>query len=206
MSNNVVLTDVNGDQILPITTSENVFTGEGVTLKETLDNMAKNGNAGALVVDGELSLESTNPVQNKVIAEKLTELNSGGGLDGYTPVPVVFNANSGTGLTPYWEINSLYYTDMSFEVAIAFGSCIVYRASCTAVGGVLTVTPISGTLPRDFVFTTTLDGFKTYFLSCPQIDLELFDNDDIPVETLELTNFIADILNSSAHRYQVYYK
>ena len=72
MSKNVVLTDVNGEQILPITTSENVFTGEGVTLKETLDNLA--GGGSALVVDSALSNSSTNPVQNKVITEKLNEV------------------------------------------------------------------------------------------------------------------------------------
>jgi len=72
MSNNVILTDVNGDQLLPITTSENVFTGEGVTLKETLDNLA--GGGSAVVIDKDLSETSENPVQNKVISAKLNEV------------------------------------------------------------------------------------------------------------------------------------
>lgn len=72
MSYSVALQDVNGEQILPITTSENVFTGEGVTLKETLQNLA--GGGGSVVVDTALSETSTNPVQNKVITAKLNEV------------------------------------------------------------------------------------------------------------------------------------
>lgn len=72
MSKNAVLTDVNGEQIFPITTSENVFTGEGVTLKETLENLS--GGGSAVIVDEALSETSTNPVQNKVVTAKLNEV------------------------------------------------------------------------------------------------------------------------------------
>lgn len=72
MSKNAVLTDVNGKQIFPITTSENVFTGEGVTLKETLENLS--GGGSAVIVDEALSETSTNPVQNKVVTAKLNEV------------------------------------------------------------------------------------------------------------------------------------
>jgi hypothetical protein len=72
MSQNVVLTDVNGEQIMPVTTSENVFTGAGVTLKETLKKLADGGSA--VIIDTELSEESENPVQNKIITEKLNEV------------------------------------------------------------------------------------------------------------------------------------
>lgn len=71
-SRNVVLEDVNGDQIYPVTLSENVFTGKGVTLKETLENLS--GGGSAVVIDKELSNTSTNPVQNKVISAKLDEV------------------------------------------------------------------------------------------------------------------------------------
>lgn len=72
MSKNVILTDVNDEQILPITTSENVFVGEGVTLKETLENLS--GGGSAVVVDKAMSETSENPVQNKVISAKLNEV------------------------------------------------------------------------------------------------------------------------------------
>ncbi len=72
MSRNVILTDVNEEQIFPITTSENVFVGEDVTLKETLDNLA--GGGSAVVIDKAMSETSENPVQNKVISAKLNEV------------------------------------------------------------------------------------------------------------------------------------
>ena len=72
MSKNVVLTDANGEQILPVTTSENVYTGAGVTLKETLKNLS--GGGGAIIVDTELSEESDNPVENRVITAKINEV------------------------------------------------------------------------------------------------------------------------------------
>lgn len=72
MSRNVILTDVNDEQILPITTSENVFVGEGITLKETLENLP--GGGSVVVIDKDLSETSENPVQNKVITEKLNEV------------------------------------------------------------------------------------------------------------------------------------
>ena len=71
-SRDIVLTDVDGNQIMPITRSNNVFTGEGVTLDETLRNIA--GGGSAVVVDTALSETSENPVQNKVIASKLNEV------------------------------------------------------------------------------------------------------------------------------------
>jgi len=71
-SRDVVLTDVDGNQIMPITRSNNVFTGEGVTLDETLRNIA--GGGSAVVVDSALSEISENPVQNKAIASKLNEV------------------------------------------------------------------------------------------------------------------------------------
>lgn len=72
MSRNVILTDVNDEQILPITTSENVFVGEGVTLKETLENLP--GGGSVVVIDKDLSETSENPVQNKVISAKLNKV------------------------------------------------------------------------------------------------------------------------------------
>lgn len=75
MSRNTILKDKAGNQVLPITTSENVFTGEGTTLKETLDNMAQSGTGGAVVIDGELSTESTNPVENKIVTGAINDIN-----------------------------------------------------------------------------------------------------------------------------------
>lgn len=43
MSKNVVLTDVNDEQILPVTTAENVFVSPSITLKEVLDDLAEKG-------------------------------------------------------------------------------------------------------------------------------------------------------------------
>jgi hypothetical protein len=40
MSRNVVLESENGEQILPITTAENVFVSPGVTLLQVLENMS----------------------------------------------------------------------------------------------------------------------------------------------------------------------
>lgn len=76
MSKNAVLTDNNGEQIMPITTSENVFTGEGVTLKETLDNLSGGGGTATVTVDKALSTTSTNPVQNKIITAKINDMNT----------------------------------------------------------------------------------------------------------------------------------
>lgn len=75
MSKNVTLTDFDGTQILPTTTSENVFVGAGVTLKEHLQNLADNVPGGTVIVDTELSEESENPVQNKVINTELKNIN-----------------------------------------------------------------------------------------------------------------------------------
>lgn len=50
MSKNVVLTNSDNEQILPITTSENVFTSPTETLKETLERIAKSGSGGAYVL------------------------------------------------------------------------------------------------------------------------------------------------------------
>lgn len=80
MSRDVCLEDVNGEQILPITRANNVFVGEGVTLDEYLDNLQLGGGSGgsgggtSVIVDAELSVTSKNPVQNKVITEKLNEV------------------------------------------------------------------------------------------------------------------------------------
>ena len=50
MSNNVVLTDVNEEQIMPITTSENVFVNPDMTLKEFLETLNAGGSAYILPV------------------------------------------------------------------------------------------------------------------------------------------------------------
>ena len=72
MSNNLVLTDVNGEQILPITTSENVFTSSSETLKETLERISQNGNGGAYVLPN-ASLETLGGVKLNVVSEVPTE-------------------------------------------------------------------------------------------------------------------------------------
>ena len=43
MSKSVVLTDYNDEQILPVTTAENVFVSEGVTLKQVLNGLESSG-------------------------------------------------------------------------------------------------------------------------------------------------------------------
>ena len=50
MSNDVVLHDVEGNQILPVTVAHNVFVSESETLKEVLERIASLGVTGAYVL------------------------------------------------------------------------------------------------------------------------------------------------------------
>lgn len=50
MSRNVILTDVNEEQILPITTSENVFLNPDMTLREYIEHLNAGGSAFVLPV------------------------------------------------------------------------------------------------------------------------------------------------------------
>lgn len=76
MSENVVLVDSDGKQLLVITTSENVFVSQDKTLKQYLEEMQSGGGGGStqIIVDKELSILSTNPVENKAIAKRFNEL------------------------------------------------------------------------------------------------------------------------------------
>ena len=50
MSRNVILTDVNEEQILPITTSENVFLNPDMTLREYIEHLNAGGSRYILPV------------------------------------------------------------------------------------------------------------------------------------------------------------
>ena len=67
-----------GPTELPIATNETlggVIVGDGLSIDETGVLSALGGGGGSTItVDSELSLDSTNPVQNKVITEKLNEV------------------------------------------------------------------------------------------------------------------------------------
>lgn len=72
MSKSVVMYDYDDNQVFPVTTSENVYVGAGVTLKEHLENLDGDGE---VIVDKELSETSENPVQNKVVTERMNDIN-----------------------------------------------------------------------------------------------------------------------------------
>lgn len=76
MSKDVVLTDYDGEQIMPITTADNVMLGDNLTLRQKLDDIKEQGGV-TIDVDSELSETSNNPVKNKVITAKLNEVFQG---------------------------------------------------------------------------------------------------------------------------------
>lgn len=58
---------------MPVTTAENVFVGEGVTLEQYLKDVENKGGV-SVIVDAQLSNTSKNPVENRVIAEELNKV------------------------------------------------------------------------------------------------------------------------------------
>ena len=67
-----------GTTELPIATNETlggIIVGDGLSIDETGVLSALGGGGGSTItIDSELSLESTNPVQNKVVTKKLNEV------------------------------------------------------------------------------------------------------------------------------------
>ena len=63
------LKDKEDNILIPHTLTSAVFNSEGKSLDELLAN-----SSSSIIIDSELSKESENPVQNKVITEKLEEV------------------------------------------------------------------------------------------------------------------------------------
>lgn len=69
MSKNAVLTDENDEQLLPITTSENVFVSADMTLKQYLDQLSSGGSAYILPAASATQLGGVKVGEGLAIAE-----------------------------------------------------------------------------------------------------------------------------------------
>lgn len=98
---------------------------------------------GGVPADAELSATSANPVQNKVVTEKLTELSKE--INGYQPKEVVISMPANTGTA---------YENQLFSEIIPAGSIIVSVTGCTSA--VYLMKTITGGTLGDNLYTATL--------------------------------------------------